>query len=152
MSRRTAYLTEDELKSVGHESECRCATRFEPSRNVPFEAYSYTFVHLDMRKAIGSERTKQRRELVGTMDASYEYLESYRDPGDIFADSDADSRRHLREFAEGIMGTMLGRLLSESSQAPSEHANIDIEIPTAQFVPKKQYCLARIRSSSNLVT
>ncbi len=120
MSRRTSYLTEAELASVGYETECRCATRFEPARNVPFEAYSYTFVHLDMKKAIGKERTKQRREMTGTLDASYEYLERYRDPGDLFADTEADSRRQLREFAEGIMGTFLARFLSEASQAPSE--------------------------------
>lgn len=130
MSRRTSYLTEAELASVGHETECRCATRFEPARNVPFEAYSYTFVHLDMKKAIGKERTTQRRELTGTLGASYEYLERYRDPGDLFADNEADSRRQLREFAEGIMGTLLGRLISEGSQAPSEdelHSHRDWE-------------------------
>lgn len=121
MSRRTTYLTEDELKSVGYESECRCAARFEPTRKVPFEAYSYTVVHLDMKKAIGKERTKQRREVTGTLDASYEYLERYRDPGDLFADTEADSRRQLREFAEGIMGTLLAQFVSEASQAPSEN-------------------------------
>ena len=120
MSRRTSFLTEAELASVGHETECRCATRFEPARKVPFEAYSYTFVHLEMKKAIGKERTKQRREMTGTLDASYEYLERYRDPGDLFADTEADSRRQLREFAEGIMGTFLARFLSEASLAPSE--------------------------------
>lgn len=120
MSRRTAYLTEDELKSVGYESECRCAARFEPTRKVPFEAYSYTVVHLDMRKAIGKERTKQRREVTGTLDASYEYLERYRDPGDLFSDTEADSRRQLREFAEGIMGAVLAQFLSEASRAPTE--------------------------------
>ncbi len=120
MSRRTSYLTEAELASVGYESECKCATRFEPARKVPFEAYSFTFVHLDMKKAIGKERTKQRRELTGTLDASYEYLERYRDPGDLFADTETDSRRQLREFAEGIMGTLLAQFMSEASQPPSE--------------------------------
>lgn len=120
LSRKTRRFTAPELTSIGNESECRWVTKYDPARDVPYPAYAYCFVHLDMRRAIGEERDRQLRERSGLMGPGYEFLERAKDPGRLFDDTPEDQRTHVRQFGEGIFGVVLARLLSESSLPPSE--------------------------------
>lgn len=118
MARRTQYLSHDELVSIGNESEVKAALRFDPERGVPFRAFAFSCVHLDMKRAILAEAAHQRRTV--PPDAVFEYVEQTHDRGDLFADSHEDSRRHLHEFLSGALAAIYLAFASEASQAPTE--------------------------------
>ncbi|MFO0615973.1 MAG: sigma factor [Polyangiaceae bacterium] len=118
MARRTHYLTHDELVSIGNESEVKAALRFDPLRGVPFRAFAFACVHLDMKRAILEEAEHQRRTAPPEM--VFEYAEQAQDRGDLFADSHEDSRRHLHEFLSGALAAIYLAFAGEASQAPTE--------------------------------
>lgn len=118
MARRTQYLSHDELVSIGNESEVKAALRFDPQRGVPFRAFAFSCVHLDMKRAILAEAAHQRRTV--PPDAVFEYAEQAHDRGDLFADSHEDSRRHLHEFLSGALAAIYLAFAGEASQAPTE--------------------------------
>lgn len=118
MARRTQYLSHDELVSIGNESEVKAALRFDPQRGVPFRAFAFSCVHLDMKRAILAEAAHQRRTV--PPEGAFEYAEQAHDRGDLFADSHDDSRRHLHEFLSGALAAMYLGFASDASQAPTE--------------------------------
>lgn len=118
MARRTHYLSHDELVSIGNESEVKAALRFDPQRGVPFRAFAFSCVLLDMKRAILEEAAHQRR--TAPPETVFEYAEHAHDRGDLFADTHEDSRRHLQEFLSGALAAIYLAFASEASQAPSE--------------------------------
>ena len=120
MVKRSATLTYDELVSIGNESEVRAVLRFDSSRGIPFEAFSFSCVRLDMKRAIIDEGKRQARERTGLLGPAYEYLEQARDPGDLFTDTREDAGRHLSQFLSGILAVVSLCSIGEASHAASE--------------------------------
>lgn len=120
VARRTTLYQPAELTSLAYLSLRRAATNYKREKGVPFDGYAYGFVHKDLMRAIEEEHEHQKREQVASFDAAYDHLERVTDPGDIWKDTPSDSRRHVAEFAGGILVTIAARVLSEASRAPSE--------------------------------
>ncbi len=118
ISRRTTVLAEDDLRSIGHETEVGLAKRFDPNRGIDFEAFSYPPVRAEMTRAVATEKKRQARERL--FSAADDYLEGKPDRGNIFEDSADESRAQAAEFASGILGSILMSVVSAASLAPSE--------------------------------
>jgi RNA polymerase sigma factor (sigma-70 family) len=130
MAKRTTTLKYEDLLSIGHESEVRAVMRYDASRSIPFEAFSFSCVRLDMKRAIIDEAKRQRRERTGLLGPAYEHLESARDPGDLFVDSRDDSRNHLAQLLSGMLALVSLCSVGEASHAISEselEAHMDFE-------------------------
>ena len=119
-ARRSRVLQEGDLKSIAFLSLRRAAQNFDPTLGVPFDAYAYRTMHLDLGRAITREEARHRRENAGSFDAAYEYLERARDPGDLFTDGPAEARAQLVDFTNGLLLVITARMLSNASNAPSE--------------------------------
>lgn len=117
---RAAPLKAEDLRSIGHEREFRAAADYDPNRQVPFEAFTYPPVHREMSRQIAHARKASQREVSGTLDASYEYLQRAEDRGDVLMDTDEQSRTHISDHYAGILGSMLASAMSASSVAPNE--------------------------------
>jgi RNA polymerase sigma factor (sigma-70 family) len=130
IARSTSYLTEDDLRSIGHQTELGLAARFDPSRGIAFEAFSFRFVRAELRRAVSEEKRRQLREQTGRFDAADDYLERADDRGNILEDSPAEMRAQAEQCACGILGAVLMQVMSASSIAPSEdelHEHADNE-------------------------
>jgi RNA polymerase sigma factor (sigma-70 family) len=130
MAKRSSTLNYDELVSIGNESEVRAVLRFDASRGVPFEAFAFSCVRLDMKRAIIDEGKRQARERTGLLGPAYEYLEQARDPGDLFTDTRDDAGRHLSQFLSGILAVVSLCSTGEASHSVSENdiaAHVDRE-------------------------
>jgi RNA polymerase sigma factor (sigma-70 family) len=137
LAKRTTYLDEDELASVGNETEFHVAGRYDRTRGIPFEAFSYPPVHLHMRRAIVEERDIKTRELTGQFDAAYEFLTHAEDTADFLRDSDEDARRGLEEHCSGILGCLMTGWVAEATRAPTEddlHEKADRERRRARLL------------------
>jgi RNA polymerase sigma factor (sigma-70 family) len=120
MSRRTKYLGYDDLVSIGNESEVKAALRFDPQRGVPFRAFAFSCVHLDMKRAILEEAAHHDRSRSIAPQGPYDYLEHAEDRGDLFADAPDDTKRQLGDFLGGILAAVYLTAAGEASQAPTE--------------------------------
>lgn len=120
MAKRSSTLKYEDLVSIGNESEVRAVLRYDPKRSIPFEAFSFSCVRLDMKRAIIDEAKRQSRERTGLLGPAYEFLENARDPGDLFSDTREDSARHLSQFLSGILALVSLCSVGESSHAASE--------------------------------
>ncbi len=121
MAKRSSTLDYDDLVSIGNESEVRAVLRFDSSRSVPFEAFSFTCVRLDMKRAIINEGKRQSRERTGMLGPAYEFLEQARDPGDVMNDTRDDAGRQLSQFLTGILAIVSLCSTSEASHAATEN-------------------------------
>jgi len=120
MAKNSSTLNFDDLVSIGNESEVRAVLRYDVTRSIPFEAFSFSCVRLDMKRAIIDEAKRQRRERTGLLGPAFEFLESVRDPGDLFSDTKDDSKRHLTQFLSGILAMVSLCSIGESSHGVSE--------------------------------
>lgn len=119
-ARYGALVAFADLVAIGHAGLVEAALAFDPSQGVPFPLFATYRVQGAMLDAIRKEAAHAHARLVASRGAALEFLASQRHEGDVLTDTEADCRKRLAAFSDGLLAAMFAGWLGGSNGSPPE--------------------------------
>ncbi len=103
----------EDLRSWGYVGLTEAAQTFDPSYEIPFEAFAWSRVHGSIMNFIKKD-TKDHRFFVARRSAHL-YCDSVQDQGHPLTDSDEETIENVRNFSDGFVAALFIGFVSDDS-------------------------------------
>lgn len=100
-ARRRTNMADEELRSIASLALCEAAIKFDPKRDIPFDGFAWTVVLRQLGKSMRREQQQSKGRVIARVrHEAYGDFTAFTDPGDVWNDDEASSRRHLDDMLD----------------------------------------------------